>query len=67
MATYTIQKEAPVTGRVKIGDIYERAAFTKTEFQAFVAEWRCQKGVIKDDAHENVEVVRVIERRCFGI
>jgi hypothetical protein len=65
---YTITKGKPVIGQIKVGDIYERSAFTDEEFKAFIAEWRCQKGTIQDPGtHQGVELVRVIERRCFAL
>lgn len=54
---------------VKVGDIYERAAFpTDKLFRVFVREWRCQKGTIQDPGtHKGVEVVKVIARRAFDV
>jgi hypothetical protein len=54
---------------VKIGDVYERAAWaTAEEFKAFLRNWRAQAGTIKDRGpHYGVEVVKVIAPREMGV
>jgi hypothetical protein len=54
---------------VKIGDIYERAAWpTEEAFKAFLRTWRAQAGTIKDRGpHYGVEVVKVIAPREMGV